>query len=70
MLRVRLRKGRRFTPSFFVGCVAGGAALTGEENLSGLELYFEMAAAAGQIPRAKPLEFASPAAQSAARRSA
>jgi chorismate dehydratase len=41
-----------------------------EENLSGLELYFEMAAAAGLIPRAKPLEFASPAAQSAARRSA
>jgi predicted solute-binding protein len=34
-----------------------------EENLSGLELYFEMA-------RAKPLEFASSAAQSAARGSA
>jgi chorismate dehydratase len=41
-----------------------------EENLSGLELYFEMAAAAGLIPRAKPLEFASAAAQSTARRGA
>jgi chorismate dehydratase len=42
----------------------------GEENLAGLQLYFEMAAAAGLIPRAKPLEFATAAPQSAARRGA
>src|SRR5690348_10600262 len=42
-----------------------------EQNLSGLELYFEMVAAAGLIPRAKPLEFASAAAaHSTARRGA
>jgi chorismate dehydratase len=29
-----------------------------EENLSGLRLYFEKAAAAGLIPRARPIEFA------------
>lgn len=29
-----------------------------EENLSGLQLYFEKAAAAGLIPRARPIEFA------------
>ena len=41
-----------------------------EENLSGLELYFEMTAAAGLIPRAKPLEFATAAAHSTARHGA
>ena len=40
------------------------------ENLSGLELYFEMTAAAGLIPRAKPLEFATAAAHSTARHGA
>jgi chorismate dehydratase len=32
-----------------------------EENLAGLRLYYEKAAAAGLIPRARPLEFASAA---------
>ena len=41
-----------------------------EENLSGLELYFEKAAAAGLIPRNKPLEFPKTAARSTAQRSA
>ena len=41
-----------------------------EENLAGLQLYFEMAAAAGLIPRAKPLEFAKSAMQSTARHGA
>ena len=41
------------------------------EYLEGLKLYFEKAAAAGLIPRARPLEFAaSPAAASTARRGA
>jgi len=41
------------------------------EYLEGLQLYFEKAAAAGLIPRARPLEFAtSPAAASTARRGA
>lgn len=34
-----------------------------EENLAGLNLYFEKAAAAGLIPRAKPVEFAGTAAR-------
>ena len=34
-----------------------------EENLSGLQLYFEKAASAGLIPRARPIEFASAAAE-------
>jgi chorismate dehydratase len=38
-----------------------------QENLSGLELYFEKAAAAGLIPRNKPLEFPQVAAHSAVR---
>ena len=41
-----------------------------EENLAGLRLYFEKAAAAGLIERARPLEFAgasAPAIKSSAR---
>ncbi len=38
-----------------------------EENLAGLRVYYEKAAAAGLIPRARPLEFAAPPATSAAR---
>jgi chorismate dehydratase len=38
-----------------------------DDNLAGLKLYFEKAAAAGLIPRARPLEFASAPVQSAAR---
>jgi chorismate dehydratase len=39
-----------------------------EENLAGLNLYFEKAAAAGLIPQARPLEFAAaPAASTAGR---
>jgi len=41
-----------------------------EENLAGLRLYFEKAAAAGLIPRARPLEFAAAPAASSARRGA
>lgn len=41
-----------------------------EENLAGLELYFQKAAAAGLIPRAKLLEFPPAAARSTAHRSA
>jgi chorismate dehydratase len=41
-----------------------------EDNLAGLQLYFEKAAAAGLIPRAKPLEFPQPVARSTVRRSA
>jgi chorismate dehydratase len=41
-----------------------------EDNLGGLQLYFEKAAAAGLIPRAKPLEFPQEMARSTARRSA
>jgi chorismate dehydratase len=41
-----------------------------EENLAGLQLYFEKAAAAGLIPRNKPLEFPAVAARSTAPRSA
>jgi chorismate dehydratase len=37
-----------------------------EENLAGLQLYFEKAAAAGLIPRNKPLEFPQAAARSTA----
>lgn len=37
-----------------------------EENLAGLQLYFEKAAAAGLIPRNKPLEFPHAAARSTA----
>ena len=37
-----------------------------EENLAGLQLYFEKAAAAGLIPRNKPLEFPQTAARSTA----
>ena len=37
------------------------------ENLEGLKLYFEQCAAAGLIPRARPIEFAA-AAPEAARR--
>jgi chorismate dehydratase len=39
-----------------------------EENLAGLQLYFEKAAAAGLIPRNKPLEFPAMAARSTAPR--
>jgi chorismate dehydratase len=39
-----------------------------EENLAGLHLYFEKAAAAGLIPRNKPLEFPAVAARSTAQR--
>jgi chorismate dehydratase len=41
-----------------------------EDNLAGLQLYFEKAAAAGLIPRARPLEFPQVAARSTLRRSA
>jgi predicted solute-binding protein len=41
-----------------------------EENLAGLRLYFEKAAAAELIPRARPLEFAAAPAASSARRGA
>jgi chorismate dehydratase len=41
-----------------------------EENLAGLQLYFEKAAAAGLIPHAKPLEFPQAAARSTVRRGA
>lgn len=41
-----------------------------EENLAGLQLYFEKAAAAGLIPRNKPLEFPAMAARSTAPRGA
>jgi len=41
-----------------------------EENLAGLLLYFEKAAAAGLIPRAKPLEFPQAAARATVRRGA
>src|SRR5277367_2416554 len=41
-----------------------------EENLAGLELYFQKAAAAGLIPRAKPLEFPQADARSTVRRGA
>jgi len=41
-----------------------------EDNLAGLELYFEKAAAAGLITRNKPLEFPQAAARSTVRRSA
>jgi len=41
-----------------------------EENLAGLNLYFEKAAAAGLIPRARPIEFAGVSIPSTARRGA
>lgn len=41
-----------------------------EENLNGLNLYFEKCAAAGLIPRARPLEFVSTLAGSTARQGA
>jgi chorismate dehydratase len=41
-----------------------------EENLTGLRLYFERAAAAGLIPRNRPLEFAGEPANVSARRGA
>jgi chorismate dehydratase len=41
-----------------------------EENLAGLRLYYERAAAAGLIPRNRPLEFAGAPAQSTAHRGA
>jgi predicted solute-binding protein len=41
-----------------------------QENLAGLRLYNEKAAAAGLIPRNRPLEFAGAPAQSTARRGA
>jgi chorismate dehydratase len=41
-----------------------------EENLAGLRLYYEKAAAAGLIPRVRPLELAAAPATSAARRGA
>jgi chorismate dehydratase len=41
-----------------------------EEYLDGLRIYYEKAAAAGLIPRAKALELAAPAAKSTARRGA
>jgi len=41
-----------------------------EENLAGLRLYFDKAAAAGLIPRAKPLEFPRAAMRSIMRRGA
>jgi chorismate dehydratase len=39
-----------------------------QDNMAGLELYFDKAAAAGLIPRARPLEFAGAHADSAVRR--
>jgi chorismate dehydratase len=41
-----------------------------EDNLAGLQLFFEKAAAAGLIPRAKPLEFPRATAHSTVRRGA
>jgi predicted solute-binding protein len=41
-----------------------------EENLAGLQLYFEKAAAAGLIPQARPIEFAEASTASTARRGA
>jgi predicted solute-binding protein len=41
-----------------------------EENLAGLRLYFEKAAAAGLIDRARPLEFAGEPARASARQGA
>jgi hypothetical protein len=41
-----------------------------EENLAGLRLYYEKAAAAGLIQRNRPLEFVDTPAQSTARRGA
>jgi chorismate dehydratase len=41
-----------------------------EENLEGLRLYYEKAAAAGLIPRNRPLEFVAASAQSTVRRGA
>lgn len=41
-----------------------------EENLAGLELYFQKCAAAGLIPRVRPLEFAAAHARSTAHRGA
>jgi len=41
-----------------------------DENLAGLHLYYERAAAAGLIPRVRPLEFAAAPAASTARRGA
>ena len=41
-----------------------------EENLAGLRLYFDKAAAAGLIPRAKPLEFPQAVARSTMHRGA
>lgn len=41
-----------------------------EENLAGLQLYFEKAAAAGLIPQARPVEFAAASTASPARRGA
>ncbi|MGH9714530.1 MAG: menaquinone biosynthetic enzyme MqnA/MqnD family protein [Candidatus Acidiferrales bacterium] len=41
-----------------------------EDNLAGLRLYFEKAAAAGLIPRNRPLEFAGEPAKASARRGA
>ena len=41
-----------------------------EEYLDGLRIYYEKAAAAGLIPRAKALELAAPATKSTARRGA
>jgi chorismate dehydratase len=42
----------------------------GEENLAGLKLYYEKCAAAGLIPRARPIEFAALPANAPARRGA
>jgi hypothetical protein len=39
-----------------------------QDNMAGLELYFDKAAAAGLIPLARPLEFAGAHADSAVRR--
>jgi chorismate dehydratase len=41
-----------------------------EDNLAGLRLFYEKAAAAGLIPRNRPIEFAGVPAQSTARRGA
>jgi predicted solute-binding protein len=41
-----------------------------EENLAGLRLYYEKAAAAGLIPGNRPIEFASMPAQTTVRRGA
>lgn len=42
----------------------------GDENLGGLKLYYEKCAAAGLIPRARPIEFAAVPASAPARRGA